>query len=704
MQGQDHLYFLLDDMNRSLYVENGIVQRSATPRPLQFTPDGWRKIKVENQRNQKYFALDRMYTVPLEFVEDGALILKYMYYTYGVEVKVFLGILKQKLFYDGAQYGYYHDKFIKGEIDFSNFNRSGPKVTVNIMEGGLSKLIKNRENNKYEFDIDVPQAVKMKMDGVDLYKRGSYVISPLEIKKSVYGTNFFFPVNYVNSEGESTGLNFVTQNAQNVSGIAFDTKKNLDNKILNGDSGNITDVAVNIKGVIKFQCTVNDPGLGFRARFLTSTQTIPTQFAYDVFSVGPVIGQIYEFPVNTIINVQPGEKVHLEGIFFGGITGAIDVGIVFLEGSKLEAEYVNRYRTTYCLGLPPEYVFKKLIEKITDGSYQGESPVLATNYDFVLTCGDALRRIPGAKLKLSLSDFFQSFNTQFDIGMGEIAGKVRLDEKHTFIDYSNPIDLGEVSKFKDKPATEYYFSTLKIGYPEQDYDNVNGKQEFNNTVEYTTPITRITKEYNLVSAFRADCYGAEFTRINLEGKTTTDSDSDNDVWIIHTKKTPVVDPIEGTIYELNRDLNAFATGLLSPQSVFNLYLSPRRCLERNGRYLHSGFYKMDTGALVYQTTQKNASLTTTNPVVVEKSNVTIGNLLGRLFQPELLECDTPAPIDLVELLEASPVRAFKGTYLGIPFDGIPVKVGIAASDYEAQTYTLLASPTMDFTLFIELVE
>lgn len=681
MQGQDHLYFLLDEMNRSLYVENGIVQRSATPRPLQFTPDGWRKIKVENQRNQKYFALDRMYTVPLEFVEDGAHILRYMKYTYGSEVKVYLGILKQKLFYDGAQFGYYHDKFIKGEIDFSNYVRSGPKVTVNIMEGGLAKLIKNRENVKYELDIDVPQAVKMKMDGTFLHASTKYVTQ----EGNTGGLHLPGWI-FVNSEG----ANFAVQTQTVYLSAGSFNSATSDQWIIRNIG--TEPISFNLKGSIKVRASAN--GI-YIFGFETSGGTPFPVYVNNSFPGG--VDTVIPYDIN--VTLQPDEKLFSVASWSNTLflLKYVDVG-------EMSISFKSRYKTTFVKGLPPEYVYKKLIEKVTDSTYKGESPVLASNYNFVLTCGDALRGISGAKLKLSLADFFQSFNTQFDVGMGEISGKVRLDEKYTFIDYSNPIDLGEVSNFKDKPATDYYFSTLKIGYPEQDYDDVNGKQEFNNTNEYTTPITRVTKELNLVSAFRADCYGAEFTRINLEGKTTTDSDSDNDIWIIHTNKTSVIDPVEGQIYELNRDLNPFATGVLEPETIYNLQLSPRRCLDRNGRYIHSGFYKMDNANLIFQTTQKNSNLATSNPIVVEKSNVSVGSLLGRLFQPELLEFDTPAPVDLVELLEASPVRAFKGTYLGIPFDGIPIKVGIAASDFEAQTYTLLASPTMDFTPFIELVE
>src|SRR5581483_6203279 len=182
MQGKSHIYFLVDEMNRSLYVEGDVVKVSGIPRPLAFSPDGWTKIEIDNQRNTKYFALDRSFTIPLDFVEDGALILKDAYYKKGVEAKIYLVILKQKLQLtkDGAGnitgFGYYYDSFYRGEIDFSQFQHAGPKATVNIMEGGIPKYIKANENTKYELDVDVPEARYVLMDGINLKQSSKFLV------------------------------------------------------------------------------------------------------------------------------------------------------------------------------------------------------------------------------------------------------------------------------------------------------------------------------------------------------------------------------------------------------------------------------------------------------------------------------------------------------------------------------------------------
>lgn len=711
MQGKSHIYFLVDEMNRSLYADGDIVNVSAIPRPLVFTPDGWTKIEINNQRNTKYFALDRSFSVPLDFVEDGALILKDAYYKKGVEAKVYLVILKQKLQLtkDGAGnitgFGYYYDSFYRGEIDFSQFQHNGVKVTVNIMEGGIPKYIKASENTKFELDIEVPEARYVYMDGVKLMQKASYVLGNgalpndlgrATISLTMLGNESISSINAVTEDRVKTGNSpgalwnantwfLTTGNKSTDVTVTWDFNVYLE--LAAGVGG------INPTNIILQMCVVESS---------SSTNNIPLQ-TLGVHDPILIYNHKHHFAGSFTTTIPANRRVILY-MTSGPGSNADLTYYTYDNDGKFSIEYTYTHRPTYIKVLPPEYVFKKLIEKVTDGLYQAESIVLAANHNVSMTCGDAIRGIPGSKIKTSLSDFFTSYDVQFDLGLGDISGKVKLEQKASWIDYNNPIDLGEVKGLKIKPAGDYLYKSIKIGYPEQQYDDVNGKQEFNNTSLFTTPITRVSKELNKMSAYRGDCYGIEFTRINLEGKTTTDDKSDNDVFLIHTEPTPTAGGPGTDFYKLDRSLNATASGVLDPPTVFNLFLSPKRCLERCGRFIHSLFYKLDSGKLVFQTTEKNAELKTTSPSVIEKADVTIGSLLPQLFGPNLLEFETPAPVDLIEALEASPIRSFAGTYLGVPIAGIPVKVSAASETNEEQDYTLLASPSTALEPFIKIFE
>jgi hypothetical protein len=206
----------------------------------------------------------------------------------------------------------------------------------------------------------------------------------------------------------------------------------------------------------------------------------------------------------------------------------------------------------------------------------------------------------------------------------------------------------------------------------------------------------VAKELNLVSVYRKDCYGIEFTRLNLDGKTTTDNDSDNDVFMIHIEDNPQADGF----YHLDRSLNAGAIGLLTPSTVFNLYLTPARALRRNGNYIRSLFYKLESKYLTFQTNDKNDAVVAGG--ITENADVQIASLDAPLFSCNYLEFETKVPLNYLELLNANPLKAFAGTWAGFSFVGIPDKVSVQPGDNGSQTFKLLASPTTDLTMLINI--
>jgi hypothetical protein len=89
-------------------------------------------------------------------------------------------------------------------------------------------------------------------------------------------------------------------------------------------------------------------------------------------------------------------------------------------------------------------------------------------------------------------------------------------------------------EFRDFDATvqqSLLFSTVNVGYDKQDYDSVNGRDEFHFTNQYATGLTRTDNTLDLISPYRADAYGIEFLVLK-RGENTTDNKSDEDVFIV----------------------------------------------------------------------------------------------------------------------------------------------------------------------------
>lgn len=695
MQGKDFIYILFDENNNSYYSYGNAVLLSGSLKPLEFTPNGWTKIQIQNQRNPTYFALDRSFSVPLEYLKDGGQILKHIYYNFGVEAKVFMAICEQRLFFDNTQYGFYYTLLYKGEIDLANFKHDGTKVTVNIMEGGIIKYIKAYENTKYEIPVDVPDALQLYMDGVQFrYNTRFLSIQDVYTNASPFAnlTHVDYYLSFYNIASEGTLVNVITQDI--IRGVAtganYSTSDQWFIKALD---------TVSLNAHFKFTGTLFKSLGPFTMRFRL--------FLFDQ-NGNPVITLLDEtkgpsggfFPVN--IDVQQTLNLNADDRLF--LVLSIDstssatplYGSLSLDESTSDFSYDSAFRASTIKALRPLYVFQQLISKITDGQYTGQSAFLDSIKDVVITCGDAIRGIDGAVIKTSLRDFFTSYNSDFGIGMGMLGNALRLEDKAFWVQYTDVIDLGEVSKMKVSPATDLIINNLKIGSPNQDYDDVNGKQEFNTTHEYSAPITRVAKELNLVSVYRKDCYGIEFTRLNLDGKDTTDNDSDNDVFMIHIEDNPRGDGF----YHLDRALNAGATGLITPSTVFNLYLTPTRGVFRNGNYIRSLFYKLDAKYLMFQTTDKNDAVVAGG--LPENENIQIVAIGDPLFSCNYLEFETKVPVNIFELLNANPLKAFSGTWAGFSFVGIPDKVSAQPGDNASQTFKLLASPTTDLLPLINI--
>lgn len=138
----------------------------------------------------------------------------------------------------------------------------------------------------------------------------------------------------------------------------------------------------------------------------------------------------------------------------------------------------------------------------------------------------------------------------------------------------------EVKSIED--ATEIQFSvdhsmiysSVQIGYEKKEYDNINGRDEFNFNNTYSTGCTISDKKLSLISKYRADCYGIEFAA-QKRGEDTTDSKADNDIFF-------VLCDISGNYYTPDRTVSI--EGALS-DSVFNGEFSPLSCIKANAGYI-----------------------------------------------------------------------------------------------------------------------
>ena len=139
--------------------------------------------------------------------------------------------------------------------------------------------------------------------------------------------------------------------------------------------------------------------------------------------------------------------------------------------------------------------------------------------------------------------------------------------------FSPTADIKHIEQARDvsySVDTSRIFTSLTAGYDKKDYDNMNGRYEFNFNNTYTTGYAVGDKSLTLTSKYRADVYGIEFGA-QKRGKDTTDNDSDNSVFFVLCKYA------DG---QLIPDKSTTIEGSLT-DAVFNGAFSPMACIQVN---------------------------------------------------------------------------------------------------------------------------
>jgi len=757
MQNKGLLYWILNSdkqpqyINSSNHVETGIgVTKTdgTTPAHLTNSPDGWNETLVKWGRNNKYLGLFREFSVPLNFVKDGAKILRNAMWKKGMEAIMYLAISKL----NRTAFPDVYEQWYTGELDFSKYKQTNNGVDINIMEGGLSKLLKSNEGITYEIPINTDaERFSLYLDGMPFKNIVEWTIFG---DQEIVFDSTLIGCGIISTEGTSQGI--IVQDGP-VAALPF--VPTADTEIVRVVNKTVTmNLTTNIKfkmqaaGSLEFRYHVYD-----KDGVIVSSNIISILTAYSN-------GQTVDINNTQSIVLLDGHKIYIEDL--AGVHHTILGGSIILD-------YNVTFSATLCECLTWMRLFEKLTEKLTNGKFGCRSSFLTSlTGNKAVTSGQAIRAYQGdAVIKTSMNDFFRACQ-HWGCGLGIENNELILERHEYFFGSSTAIALGEVNEIEFSVAEDLVFNHIKVGYINQNYDKVNGLYEFNVTQNYGTPHTRITKELDLVNPYRADMVGIEITRLDLYGKTTTDNKADNDTFMMDVIKGTDYNYYEGSfttevntgsyyvlipsvlfqlangetitfdgndytvvntsyliagytyiqvaevlvagsfseaisvydadVYKLNRPAYSAITGLLFPDEAFNTELSPKHSLINNGAYIHSVLDLQDSGQLKFNSGEKNSLLSTTlaGVTVAENSDITIYDLPGKLFKPYYVSFKTDVNNNLQQIMRDTPYDRVSFTYKGNTYTGFMWDVGTAPATNDAQTWKLLMCPDNDLTKLI----
>lgn len=704
MQGPQYIFCLQDkDYNFWGIDSSGNVVLTSQPYFLQFSPAGWNEVAIQNIVNNVYKGIDRSVSLPFGYLGDGAIIIKYIVYTLGANVPVFLTIASQQLEYvPTVSYKYWYKKIYRGGVDWKEFTHDSAKVTVTTLEDGLPRHLKANDKTVYEFPMDNPNAIFVKYDGIKLHESLNYIdVDGIDIQVGGSTNGQLLPCFFVNSEGNNTGMVIESQAYEVVpisSNVFADA---LDNNILY--NAGVTAITVAIAGTREFtvtERTASSAGLRFWIGVGSNGTSVSSQALSA--TIGPLLGVTYTIPYSVSVTLQPGEYAFMYAI--SNIIGT-SCSYQFTENSRFGITFTTRFQPTYIRAFRGQYLFGLLIAKITGNEYAAAVSAFLEQYKtFVFTSGNAIRGIEDATIKLSLDIFWKFWDSIFSVALITNGLTVDIGEETVMIDYDY-IDLPEPEhkSFKVSFLNELFFNQLKIGFPEirNEVGVLNGNDEVNSSVLFGTDSTFATGLLEKISTIRTSSYEQEQIRTATDGKNTTDFKNDNDVYAVHIEDE--LQPAVGDNpehYNLDRELNALVTaGLLEPDTIFNLVFSPKRSINRQGASLRGRFWKSDSTMIYFRSGDKNTKMVCDG--VVENADFAIGDLAAPVAYPWKFDFDAPVNQNPISLLELNPLRVFRFPLKGTYYTGLLQRISIQSATNKTQNIILRSTSTNDFTKLIK---
>lgn len=567
------------------------------------------------------------------------------------------------------------DKIFHCTLDFGTYSEDGMVVSINAVDDNLAAIIKAKRNILYEYPVADLYTRSLNYDGLKFQYEAKYVLGG-----DTYESD---GVQYVNITSISNGTNAYTIPIYKLSNSELPS---LDSPIIFSDAqftGN------SLEEGVPFAEALADVHVDFNFTtdyYVHIYQGVVNSIKLRVFKKdsGGAIEDVwshysdgfYKY-INEIIPIDliKGQKVYfmMELTFGAPITNNVDV--VFPNFS-LGISFMSRINTVNIDVISPITVLGKLLDSMTDSTetYSGliddydprmSMDRLSTSY---IMAAESARGLPNAKLYTSYKKFCDWMEAEF--GYVPVINENTVTFMHRDKLFTSTVvkDLGtEINDYEFSVNDSLIYSSVKVGYDKEDYDSVNGRDEFRFTNEFSTGLNLRENTLSLISPYRADAYGIEFL-VQKRGKDTTDNDSDNDVFFVSCDQ-------DGVNLKLYRAYTpSQLSGLLSPETMFNFQYSPRFMLEANKKYIGSC-----TGMLKFTSSDGNSDVAING--VKETDDFPTSGRLFTVSEVEVKTSDMSTPSDLTGLVSFSN----KGEII----TGYIKQMSLNVAKEKAATYTLI---------------
>lgn len=553
----------------------------------------WDDIVVSVKRGD-YDWVVRSFSSKFEFVNEAHALLKKQYRDNYLEAAATVVMSRRNN-------SWKWNELFRCTLDFSTYEDSGNTISINAVDDSLASLIKAKKGTQYEYSVDaVKEENQLYYDGMMMSNSVKWIVSGDSNELNEY-VSFTYIKPSVGSAIGTIPLAIMTDE------VLLNEKVDYKD-LLGGQAPSPYDgFIVANKGVqIK---------LSMELLFSSSTTSNNDTIRIQIMNKGVMVGgtRFYNdgksdtaVSFETIVGVE--KKMSLT--FIAASDSGETFTITFKKGA-ISCEWSERNKTaTYIDVVTPHILLNRLLQSMNGGSegLTGEIEFTGNNRidNCMIVAAESARGIKNAKLYSSFNKFEDWMKAVFGYVYDISGNKVTFRHRTKYFTDEVVKEVAEFDDFSHSVNSSLIYSRVRVGYEKQDYDSINGRDEFRFANTFSTGVTLTDNSLDLISPYRADAYGIEFL-VQKRGADTTDTDSDNDVFFIGVKYVmnqtmlPGNIPLVSSRYELIRDGDYIISGVISPETMFNAMYSPRSMLLAN-----KGFIGCCTSKLTYTSGEGNS--------------------------------------------------------------------------------------------------
>lgn len=529
-------------------------------------------------------------------------------------------------------------------LNFSTLSDDGFVLAMNAVDDSVAALIKAKQGTEYEYSVDVVKdAMPLMYDRMEMHNSVQWIDGGSVSEDN--STSFIeFPSNFsaVDAQAHSfpiyiTSSEIGNKNKVEVYDISLEHYSN--GMEVPPFLTAVEDLSVHLKFGFKVYGTgalgANQYSSDTNIRFIKKK----ADGSYETLGNWSVYAKDYQIKTEVSfddnIALAKGDSLAL---LIG--TFAVYAGdkLCIYDSIGFKADFVTRGETCMLDVISPDALLNRLLRSM-NGGQEGLTGVIVPSGEkrldnAMILAAESVRKMPGAKVYSSFSKFCQwmraVFGYVYDINGKVITFRPRAD----YFGGHLVKEIKDYNGYRMSVNSSIIYSQVNVGYEKQDYDSVNGKDEFRFMNIYNTGVTMTDGKLELISPYRADAYGIEFLAQRI-GEDTTDNESDNGVFFV------CVQPSGGQ-YVLDR--SDAISGVISPTTMFNVMYSPTSMIEANKDYL-GGFIP----GLDYASSEGNTAVVI-NGKQENRDIVLNGGMFG-VNEVEIETSDVELPQDMTGIVQ-----------------------------------------------------